>query len=82
MHGQGKIIPYRNGNVIRPFRLTEKSQFVDWCKRHDVDWIEDQSNTDTKYMRNYIRHEVMPKILKINPGINKVVAKKVRQEDK
>lgn len=77
MHGDGKIIPYKNVNVIRPFRLTNKSTFVKWATKHNVEWFEDASNNDTKYMRNYIRHEMMPHVLKINPGISKTIKKKV-----
>ncbi len=80
MHGTGKIIPYRNKNVIRPFRLTKKSTFVNWAKNHSISWSEDSSNADTKYTRNYIRHEMMPHVLRVNPGIQKTIAKKVRKD--
>lgn len=80
MHGQGKIIPYANLNVIRPFRTNRKSEFENWCRRHNVPWIEDQSNSDIKYMRNFIRKEVISKIEVINPGIYKVIRKKVLEE--
>lgn len=80
MHGTGKIIPYQNQNVIRPFRLTTKKDFAKWCTDNEVEWVDDLSNTDTKYMRNYIRHEVMPVVSKINPGIAKVISKKVKQD--
>jgi tRNA(Ile)-lysidine synthase len=80
MHGEGKIIPYTNQNIIRPFRLNRKSEFENWCRRFNVPWIEDQSNQDTKYMRNFIRHEVMPKVMVINKGIHKVIAKKVEKD--
>lgn len=81
MHGEGKIVPYRNLNVIRPFRMNTKRDFIDWCERKNVEWIEDKSNSDTKYMRNYIRYEMMQNVLVINPGIQKVIAKKVHNED-
>ncbi len=77
MHGEGKIIPYQNQNVIRPFRLNRKSEFTNWCRNKNVHWIEDASNDDTKYMRNFIRQELMPKVLVLNPGIHKVIRKKV-----
>lgn len=79
LNGQSKIIPYRNQNVIRPFRLNRKYEFVDWCERKGIEWIEDKSNSDTKYMRNFIRHELMPKALVVNPGLYKVVAKVVKE---
>jgi tRNA(Ile)-lysidine synthase len=79
LHGEGKIIPYRNKNVIRPFRLNRKQTFINWCRNKNVPWIEDSSNEDTRYMRNYIRHEMMPKVQYVNPGFAKVIAKKVRE---
>lgn len=80
LNGQGKIIPETNGNVIRPFRPTPKSKFIEWAQRKDVKWIEDNSNKDNKYIRNYIRNEMMPHVLKVNPGIQKVIKKKVLNE--
>lgn len=79
LHGEGKIIPYRNQNVIRPFRLNRKQVFIDWCRNKNVPWIEDSSNEDTRYMRNFIRHEMMSKVQYVNPGFAKVIAKKVRE---
>lgn len=78
MHGEGKLIPYKNGNVIRPFLTNRKLEFVNWCEKNGIEWIEDESNNDTKYMRNYIRHEIVHKMLKINPGLHKTIFKKLR----
>lgn len=73
LHGTPKVIPMIRNNVLRPFLTTRKQEFVSWCERHNVPWIEDHSNKDTKYMRNYIRNEMMPHVLKVNPGIHAVV---------
>jgi tRNA(Ile)-lysidine synthase TilS/MesJ len=37
--------------------------------------VEDESNNDLKYMRNLIRHKIVPEALKVNPGLDKVVKK-------
>ena len=47
----------------------------------NVPWIEDESNLDTAYTRNYIRNEMMTNVLKVNPGIHKTIAKKVTEDD-
>lgn len=78
LHGQPKVIPYRRNNIIRPFLTTPKTEFVNWCQRKGVKWCEDLSNQDTKYMRNYIRHELMPHALHVNPGLSTVIKKIVR----
>ena len=80
MHGTGKIIPYRRNNVIRPFRQTRKRDFELWAAMHNVPYLEDDSNADTCYTRNYIRHEMMPHVLRVNPGIHKTIAKKVKDD--
>ena len=77
MHGEGKIIPYRNKNVIRPFRQTRKRDLQLWAELNNIKHVEDTSNNDTKFIRNYIRHEMMPHVLRVNPGIYKTIKKKV-----
>lgn len=80
LHGTGKIIPYRRKHIIRPFRLTRKRDFELWARMKNVPFLEDDSNTDLCYTRNYIRHEMMPHILKVNPGIHKTISKKVKED--
>ena len=77
MHGEGRLIPSKRDNYIRPFLLTRKAVFEDWCDRKDVPYVTDPSNTDTSFMRNYIRHKLMPHALTVNPGIHKVIRKKI-----
>jgi tRNA(Ile)-lysidine synthase len=82
MHGTGKIIPYsRNNRIFRPFRLNRKRDLELWANLNNVPYIEDDSNADTCYTRNYIRHTMMENVLKVNPGIHKTIAKKVRQDE-
>ncbi len=81
LNGEGRIIPYSNMNVVRPFRLNRKSEFSNWCRNKNVPWIEDQSNEDTKFMRNFIRQEIVPKALIVNPGLHKVIRKKVAEDE-
>lgn len=80
MHGEGKIIPYEHKNVIRPFRLTRKRDFELWANLKGVEYLEDDSNLDISYTRNYIRHEMMPHVLRVNPGIHKTISKKVKND--
>jgi len=58
---------------VRPFLQASKTELKAWCERHDVSWIYDPSNEDISYSRNRIRHEVMPQVLKVNPGFLSVV---------
>lgn len=82
MHGNPKVIPTQRNNVLRPFLTTSKADLIDWVKRHSCIWFEDQSNIDTKYMRNYVRHELLPHALHINPGLPKLVKKLILEKQK
>jgi len=74
------IIPFKNKNVIRPFRLTKKKDFILWCEKKGLSWTEDKTNQDTSLsQRNYIRHEVVKHFYRLNPGFDKIVRKKVLQ---
>lgn len=79
---EGKLIPYKNDNIIRPFLITEKSELISWCERKSITFYDDPSNYSTEYMRNYIRHELIPKAEYINPGIKKMIRKKVIEMNK
>lgn len=82
MNGIGRLIPYRNKNIIRPLLLTKKSIIERWISRNNIPHVKDPSNLDVKYARNRIRCNLMPEILKINPGIHKVVRKKIESQIK
>jgi tRNA(Ile)-lysidine synthase len=80
MHGTPKLPGYSYNNVIRPFRTTRKRDFELWCNLKNVPHVEDETNSDIKYTRNYIRHEMMPHVLRVNPGIHKNIKKKLLEE--
>ena len=80
LHGTPKLIPYRRKRIIRPFLTTKKADLESWCKRHDLKWIDDPSNKDTRFMRNFIRLDLMLKAKHVNPGIQKTIKKKVLAE--
>jgi len=79
-HGTPKVIPYnRNPNIYRPFLLTEKRSLISYCEKHKIEWIDDPSNKSVIHARNRVRHNIIPEVLKVNPGIRKVIRKKLVQ---
>lgn len=79
LHGEGKIIPFRNKNVIRPFLLTRKKDLASYVVRKNIPHTLDPSNTDIRFARNNIRHQLMPLCIEINQGLHTTVGKKVKQ---
>jgi len=80
LHGNSMLIPYKRDNFIRPFLSTRKDDFVEWCHNKDVPFVIDPSNSDETYMRNFIRYTLLPNALTVNPGLHKVVKKKVLKQ--
>lgn len=46
-----------------------RDEIVKYCKKNNISYREDSSNADTKYLRNKIRHEILPLIRKLNPSV-------------
>ena len=78
LHGNSKLIPFANDNVVRPFLATRKQDFIEYAKRNQLSWVEDESNNNLSLTRNYIRKELMPHALRVNPGLYKTILKKVK----
>ena len=77
LRGNSRLIPYRNGDVIRPFLSTTKDDLLRWLEKNNVPFISDPSNNDTKYMRNHIRHNIMHHAFTVNPGLHSVLKTKI-----
>lgn len=62
-------IPEINKYIVRPLLPFSRNQIESFAKENDIKWREDQSNTSTKYIRNKIRHEVIPVLKELNPSL-------------
>jgi len=58
-----------NNRVIRPLLFASRKQITDYCNLNRIRYREDKSNADTKYIRNKIRHQIIPVLKEINPSI-------------
>ncbi len=61
-------IPERIGNIIRPLLQFTSEEIVAFAVKHKLRWREDSSNADIKYIRNSIRHRVVPGLKDTHPG--------------
>ncbi|WP_338733702.1 tRNA lysidine(34) synthetase TilS [Mangrovimonas cancribranchiae] len=60
-------IPEINDYVVRPLLPFSRAQIEAYAKEYKLSWREDSSNASTKYLRNSLRHEVIPKLKALNP---------------
>ena len=68
-------IPRHRGLIYRPLLDYTHDQLKDWLKARGLDWHEDATNTDTHYLRAYMRHNVLPLLKARNPMLVQTVCK-------
>ena len=62
-------IPQQNGNVIRPLLPFSRNEIEAFAKENNIQWREDSSNALDKYLRNKLRHDVIPVLKELNPSL-------------
>lgn len=60
-------IPPRRGDIVRPLLTTTRAEVEAYCARHGVDYVQDSTNADERYTRNFLRRQVMPLLEQMNP---------------
>ncbi len=68
-------IPRHRGLIYRPLLDYTHDQLKEWLKARGLDWHEDATNTDTHYLRAYMRHNVLPLLKARNPMLVQTVCK-------
>ena len=61
-------IPEENGSIVRPLLHFTRAEILEYAKENNIAWREDASNASDKYLRNKIRHHVVPLLQEINPN--------------
>lgn len=59
-------IPSQNGNIIRPMLPFSRKEIENYATENQLVWREDSSNASDKYVRNKIRHHIVPVLKEIN----------------
>ena len=63
-------LPYhREFNLVRPLLSLTRAELEAYCAEHNLEYRYDESNCDTTYGRNYLRHEVIDKLKRLNPSV-------------
>lgn len=57
------------GDIWRPLLHFSKQELIQYCKDHQISYVNESSNQDLTYRRNYLRHSVIPQLKKLNPNL-------------
>ena len=61
-------IPARNESVVRPLLAFSREEIANYAAVNAVQWREDSSNASDKYLRNKVRHDIVPLLKELNPS--------------
>lgn len=62
-------IPVKNDRIIRPLLFATRDQLENYARERSLSWRDDSSNASDDYQRNFIRHQIIPRLKEINPSL-------------
>lgn len=82
-HGGGGIAPVR-GRIIRPLIACTRAQILAFAEKRGISYVEDSTNADPAYSRNFLRVKVIPLLMEMNPSLTDAAlrfCRNLRQDD-
>jgi tRNA(Ile)-lysidine synthase len=71
-------IPEKQKQIVRPLLFATKENILNYAVTHKLKYREDSSNQETKYKRNFIRHNVIPELKKLNPILEETLSNSIK----
>lgn len=69
------VMPFAHGQLVRPLLAHSRDEILEYARSHRLRWVEDPSNEDTRFDRNYVRRRLLPEIRQHWPGVSKTLAR-------
>ncbi len=76
LQGLGGISP-RRGNLVRPLLTTTREDVEAYLTEHQIPHVEDSSNQNDDFLRNKVRHQLVPLLEAWNPGFTRRLSQTV-----
>jgi tRNA(Ile)-lysidine synthase len=64
----------RRGRLVRPLLGMTRTETEAYCREHGLEWRTDPSNSDPRFTRARVRHELLPLLERIAPGAERTIA--------
>lgn len=68
----------KSGRIIRPLLFASRERILQYINAHKINYVEDSSNAEVKYVRNRIRHRIIPEFEKIQADFRKNLDKTMK----
>ncbi len=69
---------HNSPSLLRPLLNIERSELEAYARLHELPWVEDDSNEDVSYPRNFLRHRVLPVLEQRFPAYRTTLARSAR----
>ena len=69
------FVPFAEGWHARPLLGYSRDELLDYAQQAQLSWIDDESNSDTRFNRNFLRHDILPRLKARFPGINATLSR-------
>jgi tRNA(Ile)-lysidine synthase len=69
------IKPFASGYLARPLLDFSRDELDTYARHHDLHWIDDPSNEEPRFKRNYLRHDIMPRLHAQWPACSRTLAR-------
>ncbi|MGR5131411.1 tRNA lysidine(34) synthetase TilS [Vibrio alfacsensis] len=73
LSSMAESMPFAGGTLVRPLLSIRRTQIETAAQRFGLEWVEDESNQDTRYDRNFLRHRIVPELSERWPSIHQAV---------
>ena len=73
LHG----IKVKNDKIVRPLLFATREEILSYAKQNNISYVEDSTNSETKFTRNKIRHNLFPVLREINPNFEFALKKDI-----
>jgi len=75
LHG----IPEQNGSIIRPVLFAAKADIIEYCSTNKISYRDDVSNATDAYLRNAVRHNIIPVVQQLFPNAIQNVSESIER---
>ncbi|CDT48431.1 tRNA(Ile)-lysidine synthetase [Vibrio coralliirubri] len=75
LSSMAKMMPFANAHIVRPLLSVTRTDIEGAARNMALTWVEDESNQDVRFDRNFIRHQVTPALTERWPSFRESVSR-------
>lgn len=80
LSGMPAYTAFASGWLGRPILGVCRTEIHAYAQQHDLQWVEDPSNQDVRYDRNYIRHRILPSLIERWPSASEILSRVAKHQ--